>query len=103
MRPAFAFMADELPPMAFDQDPTIATMFPAMGFPDGAGMLRTRPMAVDPDIAVAIPAVIAVDPHPSFVRRTIVRFVDGRGRRDVNHNSYLSHHGRGRHTKSKQR
>ena len=102
MRPAFAFMADELPPMAFDQDPAVATTFPAMGFPDGAGMRRARPIAVDPNVAVAVPAVIAIDPHPVAMRWAIMRFVDGRGRRDVNHNSNLSHHGCGRHAKSKQ-
>ena len=100
MRPAFAFMADELPPMAFDQDPAVATMFPAMGLPDGAGMLRARPVAVDPNVAVAVPAVIAIDPHPVAMRWAIVNLDDGRRRLYANHN--LSHHGCGRHAKSKQ-
>jgi hypothetical protein len=58
-------------------------------------------MAVDPNVAVAIPTVMAIDPNPSFVRRTVVRLDDGSGRRYANDN--LSHHSRGRHAKSKQR
>ncbi len=94
-------MADELPPMAFDQDPAAFALLPAMGDPNGAGMRWLGPMAVDPNVAVAVPAVIAIDPHPVTMRWAIVSLDDGRGRRYANDN--LSHHGCGRHAKSKQR
>jgi len=55
-----------------------------MGDPDIAGMRRANPVAVDPDVAVAIPAVIAVNPDPAFMRRTLVGFVNGRRRRHAN-------------------
>ena len=89
-----------LPPVAFDQDPAVTALFPAMRNPDRARMRRADPMAVDPDVAVAVPAVIAVDPDPSVMRRTIVSFDDGRGRRNANDN--LRQSGRRSQTKSKQ-
>ena len=76
-------------PVAFDQDPAVATVFPAMSDPNGAAMRRADPVAVDPDVAVAIPAVIAVDPYITVMRRTVVRFDDGRRRRHAHHNSDL--------------
>ncbi len=87
--------------MAFDQDPAVATMFPAMGFPGGAGMRGAGPMAMNPNVAVAIPAVMAIDPHPSVVRRTVVTLDNGRRRLYADDN--LSHRGHGRQKKSKQR
>ena len=78
-----------LPPVTLDQDPAVTALFPAMGGPDRAGMRGVDPVAVDPDVAVAIPAVIAVDPNPTGVRRTIVDFDNGRGRRHANHHSDL--------------
>jgi hypothetical protein len=50
------------------------------------GMLRTLPAARNPDVAVAIPVVIAVDPHKSALRRWRTA-LDDRGRRaNANHN-----------------
>ena len=88
LRPAlFSFVAElRLPPVAFDQDPAVTALLPAMRNPDRAAMRGADPMAVDPDVAVAIPAVIAVDPHITIMRRTVVLFDDGRGRRDTNDN-----------------
>ena len=71
-------------PVAFDQDPAVTAMLPAMRDPDRAGMRRADPMAVDPDVAVSVPAVVAVVPNPTRMRRTVVGFVNGRGRRHAN-------------------
>lgn len=87
MHPALIFLLSSgLPPVAFDQDPAVTAVLPVMRDPDRVAMRGTNPVAVDPDITVAIPAVIAVDPHPTFMRRTVVFFDDGRGRRDTNDN-----------------
>ncbi len=87
MQPPLSFLLiSELLPVAFNHDPAVTAVLPAMGDPDRAGMRGANPVAVDPDVAVAIPAVIAVDPDPSIMRRTIVCFVDGRGRRHANNN-----------------
>ena len=67
-------------PVTFDQNPAVAAVLPAMRHPDRAVMRRASPMTVDPDVAVAIPAVIAVDPNPSMMRRTVMSFDEGRGR-----------------------
>jgi hypothetical protein len=87
--PLSSFLFSGLPPVAFDEDPAIAPLLPAMGNPGRAGMRGADPVAVDPDVAVAIPAVIAVDPDPAFMRRRAIVFDDGRGRRHANHNSHL--------------
>jgi len=71
--------------VAFDQDPAVTTVLPTMRDPYRAFMRRVGPVAVDPDVAVAVPAVIAVDPNPSAVRRTVVGFDDGIGRRYANY------------------
>ena len=72
--------------MAFDQDPAVTAVFPAMRDPDRARMRGTDPTAVDPNVTVAIPAVIAVIPDPAGMRRTIVDLDDGIGRRYTNNN-----------------
>lgn len=59
-------------------------------------------MAVDPDVAVAVPAVIAVNPNPSRMRWTVVEFDDGRGRRHAHYNSDLRKSGGRNETDSKQ-
>jgi hypothetical protein len=87
--PLSSFLFSGLPPVAFDEDPTIAPLLPAMGNPDRAGMRGADPMAMGPNVAMAVPAVIAVDPHPAFMRRRAIAFDDGRGRRHASHNSHL--------------
>ena len=86
--------------MAFDQNPAIAALFPAMGNPDGAGMRWTRPTAMNPDVAVAVPAVITVDPYPSLVRWTVMMLNDGW--RWCNADDDLRHRNRRRETQSEQ-
>ena len=87
-------------PVAFDQDPAVTAMLPAMRNPDRAMMRGANPVAVNPDVAVAIPAVIAVDPNPTFMRRMVVDLDDRLGRRNA-HND-LRHTGGRNETDSKQ-
>ena len=65
--------------MAFDQDPAVAAMLPAMRHPDRAAMRGANPVAVNPDVTMAIPAVIAVDPDPTLMRWMVVDFDDRLG------------------------
>jgi hypothetical protein len=83
------FLFSGLPPVAFDEDPAIAPLLPAMGNPDRAGMRGADPVAAHPNVAVPVPAVIAVYPDPALMRRRAIVFDDGRGRRHANHNSHL--------------
>ena len=71
-------------PVAFDQDPAVTAMLPAVCDPDRAGMRGANPVTVNPDVAVAIPAVIAVDPDPTFMRWMVMDLDDGRGGRHAN-------------------
>lgn len=89
-------------PVTFDQHPAVTTMLPAMGDPDRTGMRGTRPVAVDPNIAVAIPTVIAVDPDPAVMRWTIMDLDDGVRRRHAYDDSHLRQCSSRRETDSKQ-
>ena len=93
-------MFSGLLPVALNQDPAVTAMFPAMRDPDRATMRGANPVPVNPDVAVAIPAVIAVDPDPTFMRRTVVGFDDRRGGRHANYD--LRHSGDRNETDSKQ-
>lgn len=87
-------------PVAFHQHPTVTAVLPAMRNPYCAAMRGANPVAVNPDVPVAIPAVIAVDPDPTFMRRMVVNFDDGlRGRHA---NDDLRHSGGRNETDSKQ-
>ena len=88
--------------MAFDQDPAVAALVPTMRNPDSARMGWLDPMAMDPDVAVPVPAVIAVDPDPAGMRWMVVDFDDGRRRCDANHDSDLRQSGGREETDSKQ-
>lgn len=88
--------------MPFDEHPAVAAMFPAMGNPDSAWMRRTYPMAVYPHVSMAVPAVIAVDPHPARMQRMIVDLDNRRRGRDSNYNSNLRKRGRRSQTESEQ-
>src|SRR5580693_549565 len=57
-----------------------------MGNPDGAGMRWMHPTAVSPDVAVAIPTVVAVVPHPSVMRWMVMMLNDGRRRCNAHNN-----------------
>ena len=83
MRPAFSFLNCLLLPVTFNQDPAVAAMLPVMGDPDGVLMRWMSPIAMHPNVMVAIPAVIAVDPHPSRMRCMFMMFNDGRRRRNA--------------------
>lgn len=98
--PRFCIFNCSLAPVALDQNIAVTTMLPVMGDPDVAGMPGARPVAVNPDVTVAIPAVIAVDPDPTFMRWMVVDLDDGRGRRDANDD--LRHNGSRNETESKQ-
>ena len=87
-------------PVAFDQDPAVTAMLPAMRNPDSIAMRGANPVAVNPDVAVAIPTVIAVDPDPTFMRWMVVDLDDGRGGRHA-HDDLRQHGGRNE-TDSKQ-
>ena len=86
LAPRFSVFSCKLPPVAFYQDPATVPLFPVMSHPHGTGPRRMSPIATDPNIAVAIPAVVAVDPDPSGMRWMFVDFNDRRGRRHANNN-----------------
>ena len=86
--------------MALDQDIAVAVVVPAMRNPVGAWMRRPRPAPVNPDVAVAIPAVIAVNPDPTVMRWMVVDLDDGL--RGSHANDDLRHNGSRNETESKQ-
>src|ERR1700691_6214576 len=57
-----------------------------MGNPDGAVMWRPHPLTMNPDVAVAIPTVVAVVPHPSVMRWMVMMLNDGRRRCNAHNN-----------------
>ena len=75
--PALFASVFRLPPVAIDQNPPVSTVLPAMCDPDTAAMRWAHPMAMNPDVAVTVPAVVAIDPHPSRVRWMFVDLDDG--------------------------
>jgi len=86
--------------VALDQDIAVTAMFPVMGNPDRIGMRRMNPTAVNPDVAVAVPTVIAVVPDPAGMRWMVVDLDDRLGRRYANDD--LRHNGSRNETESKQ-
>jgi hypothetical protein len=56
-----------LAPAAFVPDVAAAFFAPLTGDPYGSAMWRTAILAVDPDVGVAVPAVVAGDPDIAFV------------------------------------
>ena len=71
-----------------------------MGNPDTAAMRRTRPTAMNPGVAVAVPTVVAVDPHPSFMRWMVMDLDDRCRRRNADDD--LRHRNRRSETQGKQ-
>jgi hypothetical protein len=61
--------------MTFVPDVTAALSAPLTLHPNRTGMWRTPVVAADPDVAVAVPAVVATDPDPIAV-------LTGRNRND---------------------
>ena len=86
--------------MTFNQDPAVTAMFPTMRNPNRAAMRGPHPVAVNPDVAVAVPAVITIDPDPTFMRWMVVDLDDGRRRRHANDD--LRHNGGRNEADSKQ-
>jgi hypothetical protein len=84
--------------MAFHQHPAIAAPFPVMVNPDGAWMRRMRPKAMNPEVVLAIPAVVAFDPYPSDMRWIVMMLNDWWRRRNADDD--LSHRNRRSETQS---
>jgi hypothetical protein len=63
-------------------DPVIAAalMRPVSVDPHSVAARRLDPVAGNPDVGAAVPAMITVDPHPAFVRAWTRMFDDGRRR-----------------------
>jgi len=99
--PAFSF-AFGLSPVALNQDPAVVAMNPAMGHPDRVGMRRSCPVSGNPDVARAVPLVVAGDPNPARMRRRAVMLDDGCRRPYMDHNPDLGHCSRRCETKSEQ-
>lgn len=80
-------------------------MDPVMRDPDGARMRRPAPIAMNPDVALAVPAVIAVNPYIAGMRARTVLFHNGSRRTDTNHHADLregSRRGKGKREKTSQ-
>ncbi len=70
-------------PVTLDEHIAAVTVFPAVGDPNRTRVRGMRPVAMMPDIAVAIPAMVPINPHPSRMRRMIVNFNDWFRRRNA--------------------
>jgi hypothetical protein len=57
-----------LAPVSFVPDIAATLSTPFTGYPDGTGVRGTHVAAADPDIAMAVPAVIAADPDVIAMR-----------------------------------
>jgi hypothetical protein len=84
--------------MAFHQHPAIAAPFPVMVNPDGAWMRGMGPKAMNPDVVLAVPAVVAFDPYPSVMRWMVMMLSERRRRRNADDD--LRHHNRRSETQS---
>jgi hypothetical protein len=71
--------------VTFYKNVATVAVHPAMGDPVLAGMGRTVPAAGNPDIAGAIPAVIAIDPDVSVARDWTACLNNGGGRSYADH------------------
>jgi hypothetical protein len=69
----------------YEDIPAVA-MHPVMANPMRARMRWTIPAARNPDIARAVPAVVAADPDKAGAGRWTASFDDRRGRPDTDHN-----------------
>ena len=66
--------------MPFDQHPFSVAVNPFVRHPVPTWLWRTIPAAGSPNIVVALPAVVAINPHESLLRRPTAFFNDwGRG------------------------
>jgi hypothetical protein len=65
--------------VAFDENVATTAMYPVMGNPMRAVMRRTIPAARGPDVAIAIPAMVTVDPDEFSTGTRTAGFNDRRG------------------------
>lgn len=98
--PRFSVSYYQLLPVAFNQNPSAIALFPMMADPDGAGMGWVSPKTVNPDVAVAVPAMMSFDPYPSVMRWMVMLLNDGRRRRNADND--LRHCNRGSEAQSEQ-
>jgi len=86
--PAFFFASctRNLPPVPFHKHPAIVMMDPPVRHPNRAGMRRTVPTAGNPHIAVAVPVMVARNPHVPAFRRWRPALNDRGRRSNANHN-----------------
>jgi hypothetical protein len=63
----------------------IMMFYPPVSDPALSLMGWTLPAAGNPDIVVALPAVIAIDPHKTTLRRPAALFVHGRRWANADH------------------
>ena len=75
-----------LSPVTLDQDPAVMTVNPAMGYPARVRVRGTIPAAWNPDVAAAIPSMVAVYPDVFSTWAGAARFNDGSGRSNADHN-----------------
>jgi hypothetical protein len=73
--------------VAVDPDVAAADMPPSASNPDSVGAGRRGPAAGDPDVAGAVPAVIAADPNPATMRARARMFDDDRRRSNADDNA----------------
>src|ERR1700740_1294984 len=66
--PASLLCDFSLSPVSLNKTPAVMAMFPVMGYPPRVRVRRLRPSSTTPNIAVAVPVVIARLPHPPMVR-----------------------------------
>lgn len=71
------------PPVSLDPVPATAFMTPVSRDPLRSSIGRPRPVAGHPDVALAIPAVMACDPNPACVRPGAGTLHDRRRRTDA--------------------
>ena len=64
----------------------IVMFYPPVRDPARSGMGRALPAAGNPDVAYAIPAMIAVDPHETTLRRPAALFMHRRRWANADHN-----------------
>ena len=85
-KPRPHFLIVKLAPVAFFENPAIVAVNPMMGNPVPTGVGWTIPAAGCPDVAIAVPAMVAVDPNISAIRRWWTALNDGGRRSDADHN-----------------
>jgi len=78
--------------MPFNQHPFPVLMFPPVSYPMRVRMRRTLPVAVNPNIMIAVPAMVAVNPNKTGLRRHAALFNNGSRWTYANRNLRLGSH-----------